>query len=89
MKTHHFTFGKDHMTNFPLTPRSGRLFDYWVTVELPDDHPISHRGMFFSHFTEHHCPHSRQFAEEYDHDMDRDIFPGGQLCMITEFGLQR
>jgi hypothetical protein len=27
--THIFTFGQNHMTNYPL-PNGGRLADYWV-----------------------------------------------------------
>jgi len=84
----HFTFGQAHMTNYPL-PRGGSIADYWVTVSLPDDSDLTHRDVFIQHFTTHHCPRPMQFAMEYeDHRLNPDYFPGGQLCVITENGIQ-
>jgi len=86
----HFTFGQNHMTNFPL-PRGGRIADYWVTVELPDDYePYHPRQMFIGHFTNHYCPSPMQFAMEYEEGtLDESFFPGGELCRITENGIQK
>ncbi len=83
----HFTFGQDHMSNYPL-PGGGRLADYWVTVELPNGSELSHRDVFIDRFTKYHCPRPMQFAMEYDDARFKpDYFPGGQLCLITENGI--
>lgn len=84
----HFTFGQSHMTNYPL-PRGGRIADYWVTVELPEELAGLHRDYFIRYFTEVHCPQRNQFAMEYDDSTLRsEYFPGGQLCVIDEFGIR-
>ncbi len=84
----HFTFGQSHMTNYPL-PRGGRIADYWVTVDLPESMAGEHRDVFIREFTSHHCPRPNQFAMEYDTArLQPDYFPGGQLCLITEDGIQ-
>ena len=83
-----FTFGQSHMTNFPL-PHGGRIADYWVTVDLPESMAGQHRDVFIREFTERHCPRPNQFAMEYDESrFESAYFPGGQLCFITEKGIQ-
>lgn len=83
-----FTFGQSHMTNFPL-PNGGRIADYWVTVELSEEMAGEHRSVFIREFTERHCPRPNQFAMEYDESrFNPEYFLGGQLCLITENGVQ-
>ena len=85
----YFTFGHSHMTNYPL-PYGGTIADYWVTVELPEEMAGEHRDVFIREFTERHCPRPNQFAFEYDDSrLDSKYFPGGQLCLITEEGIQK
>ncbi len=82
---HYFTFGTNHMTNFPL-PHGGRLADYWVTVEAEEDH----RKIFMDQFTEHYCPRRVQFSMEYDDDdFNREYFPNGELCVVRSTGIVR
>ncbi len=84
----YFTFGQDHMTNFPL-PRGGRIADYWVRVNLPK-YALNHRELFIMLFTSYHCPSRMQFAMQYSEDsFEPEFFPNGELCLITEGGIQR
>lgn len=84
----HFTFGQDHVTTLEL-PRGGRLADYWVTVELPDKWHELPRDFFVREFTSRYCPRPSQFAFEYrDGELRRGYFPMGQLCVVTEEGVQ-
>lgn len=84
----YFTFGQDHMTSYPF-PKAGRLADFWVTVDLPASHFEHHRAVFMREFTEKHCPRPTQFALEYEAaDFKPEYFPGGELCRITEGGVQ-
>ena len=79
----YFTFGQDHMTNYPL-PRGGRICDYWVRVNLPRGSG-SHRQMFVERFTKYHCPHQSQWAFEYtEGEFKPEFFPRGELCVVTE-----
>jgi hypothetical protein len=85
---HYFTFGQTHMTNFHL-PAAGRLADFWVAVDLPEGHPVSHREVFIRHFADHHLPRPQQWAFEYDENsLKPEFFPGGELCLITQNGVQ-
>jgi hypothetical protein len=79
----HFTFGQSHMCNHPEA--RGLLADHWVSVELPRDHPRSHREVFIAQFTSRYCPRPEQFAFEYpDRMLDPQHFPRGQLALIQE-----
>jgi hypothetical protein len=83
--THYFTFGQNHMTNFPL-PRGGRLADYWVAVEIQDediDDDYNHRYLFVQEFSSKYCPTPNQFAFEYtDETFKGGYFPNGELTRI-------
>lgn len=85
----YFTFGQDHMTNYPL-PGPGRLADFWVTVDLPEQMQGHARSIFIREFTERYCPRANQFAFQYEEcTFKPEYFPGGELCRITEGGLQK
>lgn len=86
--SHYFTFGQVHMANYTL-PKAGRLADFWVEVNLPLNHEVHHREIFIRDFTTHYCPRPSQFAFEYEEGtLKKEHFPGGQLCLITEEGIQ-
>lgn len=86
MKSHFFTFGQTHMTNYPLS-RGGQIKDYWVEVEQPCDDTMSHRELFMATFGEHHLPHPNQWGFEYtEADFKPEFFPRGRLCLITDDG---
>jgi len=83
----YFTFGQDHMTSYPLS-NGGKIADYWVTVSLMPGN-WKHREVFVEYFTSYHCPRPMQFAMEYSEKTFKpDYFPGGELCVITENGIQ-
>jgi len=86
----YFTFGRNHMSNYPLPPRGGVLADYWVTVDTTAKGALSHRGLFIEHFTNRYCPAPNQFAFEYgDDNFKPAYFPGGELCVITDDGIAK
>jgi len=86
-ETHYFTFGQNHMTNYPF-PRPGRLADYIVKVTLPQNSPFDHRTIFIDKFMHYHCPSNSQFSMEYTAEGFRpEHFPAGILCELDEHGI--
>lgn len=79
MATHYFTFGHAHMASVSF-PNGGRLADYWVAVEAPDNH----RKHFIEHFTSVYCPRPMQWSMEYTADrFNPAYFPGGEIARIV------
>lgn len=84
----YFTFGQDHKTSYPL-PAGGRLADFWVAVDLPERMQSHARAIFMREFTQRFCPRAIQFAFQYEEcTFKPQYFPGGELCRITEDGIQ-
>jgi hypothetical protein len=77
------------MSSYPHKA-GGRLADYFVTVDLPEGFELTHREVFMRDFTSRYCPRDSQFAFEYDQarPLDSSYFPRGELCRITEEGIQ-
>ena len=91
MNNRYFTFGQIHTSTYPLPSPGygGKLSDYWVTVDLSAGGGNDHRALFMDNFTRHYCPRPLQFALEYsDANHKPEYFPGGELCRITEKGIQ-
>ena len=88
MTIRYFTFGHVHTADFPL-PGPGKLCDYYVTVDLPEEHPESHRAVFIKFFTAPFCPSPIQFGFEYygKNELHEEFYLG-ELCRITEEGIQ-
>ncbi len=83
-KTHYFTFGQEHSTSYPLA-FGGRLADYYVAVELPENYHKGHREIFIEEFSCQYCPSLDQWGFEYaEDDFDKSYFPMGELLRITK-----
>lgn len=84
---HAFTFGQSHTSTYPMEGR--RLPNCWVEVHLPAGSSLYHRELFIEYFTKVYCPRPAQFAFEYRlHELKREYFLEGLLCVITEEGIQ-